>query len=161
MTDFKSTKKPVVEDNFGFLQSAPVHRKNSNQIPNVRRISTLKNVNLDSCAEQPSEHTNNKATSLLNAAPKPLGETQRTMTFNSATFSRSKSIETHSTALNFCSQRTLVPPIRNSEQSNRRSSVSSKPPMELQVVTWNIAAPNVNPFEYWATHEDPQVSSES
>ena len=27
---------------------------------------------------------------------------------------------------------------------------------ELEVVTWNIAAPNNNPFEYWATHESEE-----
>jgi hypothetical protein len=27
---------------------------------------------------------------------------------------------------------------------------------ELQVVTWNIAAPNNNPFEFWATHESKE-----
>ena len=27
--------------------------------------------------------------------------------------------------------------------------------MSLKVVSWNIAAINNNPFEYWITHDDP------
>ena len=27
--------------------------------------------------------------------------------------------------------------------------------MSLNVVSWNIAAINNNPFEYWITHDDP------
>ena len=28
-------------------------------------------------------------------------------------------------------------------------------PTQLNVATWNIAAVNNNPFEYWITHNDP------
>lgn len=28
-------------------------------------------------------------------------------------------------------------------------------PRDKQVITWNIAAVNNNPFEYWVTHDDP------
>ena len=29
-------------------------------------------------------------------------------------------------------------------------------PGELRVATWNVAAVNNNPFEYWITHPDPE-----
>ena len=29
---------------------------------------------------------------------------------------------------------------------------------ELRVATWNIAAINNNPFEYWITHDDPDYN---
>jgi len=37
----------------------------------------------------------------------------------------------------------------------RLSSGSSRSHADLNVATWNIAAINNNPFEYWITHDDP------
>lgn len=38
--------------------------------------------------------------------------------------------------------------------SLRRLGVTKGDYLPLQVLTWNVAAPNSNPFEYWATHEN-------
>jgi hypothetical protein len=35
---------------------------------------------------------------------------------------------------------------------------SERCPKDLSVVTWNIAAVNNNPFEYWVTHQDPEYN---
>ncbi len=34
-------------------------------------------------------------------------------------------------------------------------NIPEGPPEKLRLVTWNMAAINNNPFEYWITHDDP------
>ena len=38
------------------------------------------------------------------------------------------------------------------------SSDSLGPEGEIEIVTWNIASPNLNPLEYWVTHESQSYS---
>jgi hypothetical protein len=38
------------------------------------------------------------------------------------------------------------------------ASLPNTPEGELEIVTWNIASPNLNPFEYWVTHESQSYS---
>jgi hypothetical protein len=37
-------------------------------------------------------------------------------------------------------------------------NISTHCPEILKIVTWNIAAINNNPFEYWVTHQDPEYN---
>jgi hypothetical protein len=41
-----------------------------------------------------------------------------------------------------------------SDPGTFRLTSGSLPPEDLQLVTWNMAAINNNPFEYWITHHD-------
>ena len=43
--------------------------------------------------------------------------------------------------------------------SLRRLGMTKSDYLPLQVLTWNVAAPNSNPFEYWATHENEDYVS--
>jgi hypothetical protein len=45
------------------------------------------------------------------------------------------------------------PRVRHDESFDAKTVEESNFGDELQIVTWNIAAPNNNPFEFWATHE--------
>jgi hypothetical protein len=45
-----------------------------------------------------------------------------------------------------------------SSNSLRSSNVKKSRPNQIHVATWNIAAINNNPFEYWITNDDPSYN---
>ena len=42
--------------------------------------------------------------------------------------------------------------------TNIAQASSTRSAGEIEVVSWNIASPNLNPFEYWVTHESEEYS---
>ena len=54
-----------------------------------------------------------------------------------------------------CSENFKVPCIGSAQAPERSSNeMNAYTCVEIDLVTWNIAAPNKNPFEFWAMHAD-------